>query len=106
MVSEILEGEEIKVNKIPIEFKEFNNLAYLICTAFSEFNNNRKFYFSFSNQIKDYHGDIIRLVTFTCPDLGIKKDYNYIPATSLTEDEEISDIDMDYTRIMPETYFL
>ena len=105
MISEILEGEKIKINKIPIEFVEHNNLAYLIVEAFHKFENNRNFYLSFDIPLED-NGQNVRLVTFTCPESGLTINSPYIPATSLTEEDEYLDIDMDYTKVCPDTYFL
>lgn len=106
MISEIVEGEKIKVNAIPIEFVQHNNLAYLIVEAFHKFENNRNFYLSFSNRLEDYAGQMVRLATFTCPESGLTINSPYIPAKDLTEEDEYLDIDMDYTKVCPDTYFL
>lgn len=105
MISEILEGEKIKINKIPIEFVEHNNLAYLIVEAFHKFENNRNFYLSFDIPFEN-NGQKVRLVTFTCSESGLIITSTYIPATSLTEEDEYLDIDMDYMKVCPDTYFL
>ena len=108
MISEIIEGEKIKVNKIPIEFVQHNNLAYLIVEAFHKFENNRNFYLSFDDglPLENSKGQSARLITFTCPEKGLTINSPYIPATSLTEEDEYLDIDMDYMKICPDTYFL
>lgn len=105
MISEILEDEKIKINKIPIEFVEHNNLAYLIIEAFHKFENNRNFYLSFGSPLEDY-GQSVRLITFTCPEKCLTINSIYIPAKDLTEEDEYLDIDMDYMKICPDTYFL
>jgi len=105
MISEILEDEKIKINKIPIEFVEHNNLAYLIVEAFHKFENNRNFYLSFDSPLQD-NGQKVRLVTFTCPESSLTINSPYIPARDLTEEDEYLDIDMDYMKICPDTYFL
>ena len=105
MISEILEGEKIKINKIPIEFVEHNNLAYLIIEAFHKFENNRNFYLSFSSPLED-HEQSVRLITFMCPENNLIINSAYIPAKDLTEEDEYLDIDMDYMKICPDTYFL
>lgn len=105
MISEILEGEKIKINKIPIEFVEHNNLAYLIIEAFHKFDNSRNFFLSFESPLED-HGQSVRLITFTCPKKGLAINSLYIPAKGLTEEDEYLDIDMDYMKVCPDTYFL
>lgn len=108
MISEIIEGEKIKVNKIPTEFVEHNNLAYLIIEAFRKFENNRNFYLTFDSLLEEPYSreKSVRLITFTCPEKGLTINSPYIPATSLTEEDEYLDIDMDYMKICPDTYFL
>lgn len=108
MISEIIEDEKIKVNRIPSEFVEHNNLAYLIIEAFHKFENNRNFYLSFSSLLEEPNTSekSVRLVTFTCPESGLTINSPYIPAKYLTEEDEYLDIDMDYMKVCPDTYFL
>lgn len=101
----IIEDVLFKLHRIPIEFTQFNNLAYIL-DAYLKITRRFPEYFKISKN-KSSMSIAPWCVTVFDTNLNNKtaKSFDYTPAITLTIEDEICDIDIDVASVCPETYF-
>ena len=102
----ILEDVLFKLHRIPIEFTQFNNLAYILDTYLKMTHRYPEYFKIVKN--KDVNLSLAPwYVTVFDTNLNNKtaKSFSYTPAATLTIEDEICDIDIDIANVCPETYF-